>query len=162
MIPLPAWWRVAKIALPVLAVALLLGALLYTKATLRRTLVERDAAVADVTTFRRLVTDATVPADAEGDRALLSTVDAQAAAVAVFRDRDDARAALTRIDRDTRAARTRSVASDAALARTQAGMARTYAREVAPRVAKLDAAPPVQDDAAEAAAIGRDSLEAWK
>lgn len=161
MIALPAWLRIAKVALPIAAAALLLAALLWTRGTLARTLIERDAAVADVLAFRRLATDATVPTDAKGERPVLSTEDAKAALAGAFRDRDDARASLARVDRETKAARTRSIASDAALVGRQAANARAYAR-AAPRIAELQRDKPTGKPVEDAAAIEADSKAAWE
>ena len=161
MIALPAWLRIARVAAPLLAAALLLGLLLWTRGTLDRTRLQRDEAVADVVEFRRLATDATVTAAADGTRELLSIGDAKAALAGAVRDRDDARAALTRIDRETRATRTRAAASDAALVRAQSANAARYAR-AAPEIARLEAAEPTGSPQADAAAIEIDSKAAWE
>lgn len=122
---------------------------------------ERNAAVAEVVEFRRLATDATVPPAADGTRPLLSAGDAKAALAAAFRDRDDARASLTRVDREAKAARVRADAGDATLARTQAANARAFDR-AAPVIARLEAARPTGSAFVDAIAIDDDSKAAWE
>jgi hypothetical protein len=155
------WLKVLRVALPALAIALLAGALWWAHQVIERTRIERDAAVADVVEFRRLATDATVPPAADGTRPLLTTVDAKAALAGAFRDRDNARAELGRIDRDTKAARQRADRADAALAQEQAANRRRFDAAQG-RIAALEAVKPSADAAADAAGIDDDSKAAWE
>ncbi len=157
----PPWLRIARVAAPIVVGLMLVGMLLWTRSMLASTRVQRDAAVTEVVEFRRLATDATVPPGAAGTRPLLSSVDAKAALVGAFRDRDDARAALTRIDRDTKAARVRAAGDDVALARAQAANAASLAR-AQPRIDELAAAVTTGSAAADAKAIDEDSRAAWE
>ena len=155
------WLRVAKIVAPLVVVAGLAIALWYATVIIDRTRVERDAAVADISEFRRLVTDATVPPDAQGDRPLLTTEDAKAAFVGAIRDRDDARESLKRIDRDTKAAKVRADRADTTLATVQATNLRRLGAAQA-RIDQLERARPSAVPAENAAAIETDSKAAWE
>lgn len=139
---------------PWVAAGVLLAAALVERVTIVRVTAERDRLVT-------VVTDATVPADARGDRKALTPDQALAAAAGLARDRDDARASLARVDADARASKARSDVADRALARTQTVNRREFA-QAAPRIAALAAAKPAGDPDADAAAIERDSKAAWE
>lgn len=155
------WLKVAKIVLPILALALIAGAALWARGVIERTRLERDQAVADVADFRRIVTDATVPPDAKGERPLLSTADAKGALAGAIRDRDDARVTLARVDRETKAAKVRADRADATLAQTQAANLRRLGAAQT-RIDQLERARPSASAAENEAAIDDDSRAAWE
>ena len=155
------WLKVAKVILPIFALMLLVGAALWARSAIERTRLERDAAVADVADFRRIVTDATVPPDAKGERPLLSIADAKGALAGVIRDRTDARTSLARVDRETKAAKVRADRADATLAQTQAANLRRLGAAQA-RIDELARARPSASAAENAAAIDDDSKAAWE
>lgn len=164
MIPLTRWayWlpRILKVA-PWIAVGLLLAAAVVQK---REVIAQRERIVfveRERDRFVDAVTEATVPPDAQGQRARLTPDEALAAARGLARDRDDARAALARIDREARAARSRTTAADAYLRQVQGVNARAYAR-AAPEIARLEAARATGSAARDAAAIETDSKAAWE
>lgn len=155
------WLAIAKVAVPAAIVLGLSFALWWATGVIDRTRLERDAAVGDVLAFRRIVTDATVTAASDGERPLLSTGDAKTALAGALRDRDDARASLRRIDRDTKAAKVRGEAADTALVRTQAAnLIRLGAAQA--RIDALESARPSPVAAENDAAIEDDSKAAWE
>lgn len=152
------WPRLLKAA-PLIALGLLLAAMIV---KVRVVVVERDAARGERDVLVKAVTDATVEPDAKGARRPLTVAEAATAVPALARDRDDARGALATIGRRTTEARARDVQADKALATAQAGNARTFARETAPRVAAVAAVRPTGEPARDAAALDNVLAEAWR
>lgn len=155
------WLKVAKWGGIVFAVVLVIGAGLWARGVIERTRLERDQAVADVADFRRIVTDATVPPGAKGERPLLSTADAKGALAGAIRDRDDARVTLARVDRETKAAKVRADRADANLAQTQAANLRRLGAAQT-RIDELERGRSSASAAENEAAIEDDSRAAWE
>lgn len=146
-----------------LFIAALVAFGLYWSANSRLTTrtVERDAAQGEVRQFRDVVTELTVPPDAKGERVILSTMDALAAARGLGREVATRRTNDRETTRRTRETAVRSDTADRALADTQRANVRRAAR-VAPVIERLQRTQAADTPEEAAQAIDDASRLPWK